>query len=62
MIKQKLIFDLDKELQKLITLGKYKDAFELGQKYNKKVNVLSKDNISSYILRKDGAWIKENKK
>ena len=54
-------FNIDKELQKLITIGKYKDAFELGQKYNKKVQVVSRDNKSSYILHKDGSWRKENK-
>lgn len=55
------IIEYEKELQRLVTLGKYKDAFILGQKYNKKVQVVSRDGKSSYILYKDGSWRKEKK-
>jgi hypothetical protein len=41
------VFDVDKEIQKFVTAGKYKDAFLLGEKYKKKVQVLSRDGRSS---------------
>jgi outer membrane receptor for Fe3+-dicitrate len=61
MLEENITYDFETTLQKLVTLGKYKDAFELGQRYNKKVQVVSRDGRSSYILHKDGSWRKENK-